>query len=253
MTAPVLITVHEKKEDFMGTTFERTFTVAVPVERAWKAMTDPAELNRWYFPFKVAEDGLTTTEILGQQRASEVIAFEPYKMLQTRTTLSGNEAWGVVAGTREMTVVFEALETGTRITITNSGFGEGEEWERDLENVMRGQAETIADLILYLETGVAFPRHHHGEKSWIGFKAWETPAGLEVGPVQPGTFAERLGLRPGDILVELDGASVFGFAEVQFFTKEHGAGETTDAAWIRGGELMRGTAELGTRTAGAVP
>jgi S1-C subfamily serine protease len=146
-----------------------------------------------------------------------------------------------------MTVTFEAMESGTRITITNAGFGEGEEWERDLENAMRGQAETVKDLILYLETGVAFPRHHHGEKSWIGFQAREVPAGLQVGPVQPGTFADRVGLRTGDILVELGGASVFGFAEVQFFTKEHAAGETADAAWIRDGDLMRGSAELGSR------
>jgi uncharacterized protein YndB with AHSA1/START domain len=247
MAAGIALTVHEKKEDFMGSTYERTFTVSVPVERAWRAMTDPAELNKWYFPFKVQPDGSTTTEVLGQARGSEIVQFEPYKMFHTRTVLTGSETWAMAAGTREMTVVFEAVESGTRITITNSGFGEGEEWERDLENTMRGQAETIADLILYLETGVAFPRHHHGEKSWIGFKGREVAAGLEVGPVQPDTFADQLGLLPGDILVELGGASVFGFVEVQFFTKEHAAGETAEAAWIRDGTLMRGSAELGAR------
>ena len=77
MVMNVEVTVQEKKEDFMGGSFERTFTVAVPVERAWKAMTDPAELNKWYFPFRVAEDGSTSTEILGQERASEVVEFEP--------------------------------------------------------------------------------------------------------------------------------------------------------------------------------
>jgi carbon monoxide dehydrogenase subunit G len=249
MTASVEVVIKEKKGDFMGSTYERTFTVSVPVERAWRAMTDPEELNKWYFPFTVAEDGSATTEILGQERASEVVEIEPYKMFHTRTVLTGGEAWGIAAGTREMTVVFEAMETGTRITITNAGFGEGEEWERDLENAMRGQAETIKDLVLYLETGVAFPRHHHGENSWIGFKGTETTAGLQVGLVQAGTFASRLGLKAGDILVELGGASVFGFAEVQFFTKEHGAGEQTSAAWVRDGQLMRGSAELGERLA----
>jgi S1-C subfamily serine protease len=94
---------------------------------------------------------------------------------------------------------------------------------------------------------VAFPRHHHGEKSWIGFAAREVRAGLEVASVQPGTFADRLGLKTGDMLVELGGASVFGFAEVQFFTKEHGPGEHAAAAWVREGKLMRGSAELGPR------
>jgi uncharacterized protein YndB with AHSA1/START domain len=247
MAASIEMVIHEKKEEFMGTSYERTFTVSVPVERAWRAMTDPEELSKWYFPFEVSEDGSTRTEILGRERPSEVVEFEPQRMFRTRSTITGEEAWGLTAGTREMTVVFEAVDMGTRITITNSGFGEGADWERDLENAMRGQAETISDLILYLETGVAFPRHHRGEKSWIGFNGREVPAGLEVGPVQPGTFAERLGLRPGDILVELGGASVFGFREVQFFTKEHAAGETAEAAWVRDGALMRGQATLGER------
>jgi len=40
-------------------------------------MTDPAELNKWYFPFERAEDGSTKTEILGQERKTEVVEFEP--------------------------------------------------------------------------------------------------------------------------------------------------------------------------------
>ena len=55
----------------------RTFEVAVEVERVWKAMTDPEELNQWYFPFHVEEDGSTRTEILGVERTSEVVEFEP--------------------------------------------------------------------------------------------------------------------------------------------------------------------------------
>ncbi len=227
----------------MSKSFEKTFVVSVPVERAWKVMTDPKELNKWYCPFRVAEDGSTETEILGEKRRSEVVEFEPGRMFRTRTVLSGREGWGVEAGTREMTVVFEAADTGTRITITHSGFGERE----DLTGVSRGVDETIADLILYLETGVAFPRHHHGEKAWIGFAGSEVRAGLQVTTVQPGTFADRLGLRAGDLLVELAGASVFSFAEVQFFTKEHVAGEQASAAWVRDGQLIRGTAELGPR------
>jgi membrane-associated protease RseP (regulator of RpoE activity) len=191
----------------------------------------------------VAEDGSTNTEILGQERTSEVLEFVPRQSFRTRTVLSGREGFGVEPGTREMTVVFEATDSGTRITITHSGFGD--DW--DLTGVSRGVDETIADLILYLETGVPFPRHHHGEKSWIGFKAREVRAGLELMAVQPDTFAGRLGLVAGDVLVELGGASVFGFAEIQFFTKEHGPGERAHAAWVRDRQLMLGSAELGPR------
>ncbi|MEX1255257.1 MAG: SRPBCC domain-containing protein [Dehalococcoidia bacterium] len=246
MNAKIEITAHETEEDNgTGKKLERTFVVAVPVERAWRAMTHPKELAKWSFPRQVAEDGSTETEILGETRTSEVLEFEPGRMFRTRTELTGSEGWGIIPGAREMTVVFEATDTGTRITITHSGFGE----RADLSGVSRGVDETIADLILYLETGVAFPRHHHGERSWIGFSGGEVRAGLEVRSVQPGTFAQRLGLKAGDLLVELGGASVFGFAEVQFFTKEHGPGEHAEAAWVRDGQLMRGSAELGPRIA----
>lgn len=231
----------------MSRTFERTFTVSVPVERAWKAMTDPEELNKWYFPFRVTEDGSMETEIVGEKRTSEVVEVVPGRMFHTRTTLTGREGFGVVPGTREMTAVFEAIDTGTRITITQSGFGEGADWDRDMAGAQRGLNETIADLILYLETGVAFPRHLHGEKSFHGIAAKETPAGLQVAAVQSGTFAGRLRLEPGDLLVELGGAAIYGFAELSFFIKEHGLGEQATAAWVRDGKLMRGSAELGAR------
>jgi uncharacterized protein YndB with AHSA1/START domain len=73
----------------MGRSFQKTFVVAVPVERAWRAMTDPEELNKWYFPVQVAEDGSTQTEILGEKRTSAVVEFEPGRMFRTRTTLTG--------------------------------------------------------------------------------------------------------------------------------------------------------------------
>jgi len=250
MSENIEVTVHERQEDAAaGRKLERTFVVAVPVERVWRAMTHPKELAKWSFPRRVAEDGSMETEILGETRTSEVVEFEPGRMFRTRTVLTGREGWGVEPGAREMTVVFEATDSGTRITITHSGFGA--EW--DLTGVSRGVEETIADLILYLETGVAFPRHHQGEKSWIGFSGREVRAGLQVRSVQPGTFADRLGLQAGDLLVELGGASVFSFAEVQFFTKEHASGEHAEAAWVRDGQLMRGAAELGPRIAVAQP
>jgi uncharacterized protein YndB with AHSA1/START domain len=233
----------------MSRKIEKTFVVAVSVEHAWKAMTDPGELNKWYAPFDVAEDGSHTTEILGEERRSEVVEFDPPRKVVTRTVLTGHEAWGVIPGTRDMTVVLEATDAGTKIVITHSGFGNGEDWERELEAASHGTDETIADLVLYLETGVAFPRHNRGEKSYHGIAAQPTRAGLKVVAVQAGTYGERLGLVAGDILVELGSAGLFGLAELQFFSKEHKAGEKVTAAWIRDGRLMRGSAQLGSRVA----
>jgi len=227
---------------------ERRFSVAISVERVWSAMTDPKELNEWYFPFHVDDEGRAHSEIDGNDRASEVVELETGRMFRTRTKDTGSEGWPPLpASVREMSVVLEATDSGTTITITHSGFGEGIDWQQALEATKRGVDETIADLVLYLETGVGVKRHPHYSDAFHGIGAIEVPAGLQVLSVQPGTFADRLGLRAGDLLVELDGAGVFGFHELLFFRRLHRVGDIGTAAWVRGGKLLRGSAELGPR------
>lgn len=228
---------------------EKTFEVSVPVERVWSAMTDPEELNRWYFPFTVDDDGTTHIENRGVDQRSEVVEVEPLRKIRTRSEHlgTGDEPFpSPPAGVLEMTVMLQVTETGTRVVITHSGFGEGEDWATLLEAMSLGTDETIADLVLYLTTGVGFPRHP-SERSFHGVAWRQRVDALEVTGVAPDSFAERLGLQSGDVLVELGGAAVFGMQDVAFFTREHGPGETVDAAWIRDGKLMRGKAELGVR------
>lgn len=230
----------------MTLTIERSFEVPVPVERAWNAMTDPVELNRWYFPFQADADGeVVRTEIQGGARESRVIGAERLRFFHTRTELSGREGFAVAPGTREMHVSFKPTEQGTRITVVHSGWPDTPEGERDRRATAHGSSETISDLILYLCTGVPFPRHHRGERCDLGIAALDLPGGLEVRAVEPGSFADRLGLEVGDFLVELDGAGVFGFGDVSFFMKLRRAGEKAEARWLRNGEVMQGIAELG--------
>jgi uncharacterized protein YndB with AHSA1/START domain len=227
---------------------ERTFTVSVAIEQVWRAMTDPAELNQWYFPFRIDDDLSTHTEIDGNDRAAEVLEFEPLRAFTLRTTMTGTEGWPhLPPGTRDMNVVFESTDSGTTVVITHSGFGDGADWEQALEATRRGVDETIADLVCYLETGVGVRRHPAFGDSWHGIGARATTAGLEVMSVQPDTFAANLGLTAGDLLIELAGAAVFGFHELNFFIREHHPGEQADAAWVHNGTLIRGTAALGPR------
>lgn len=233
----------------MSRTIERSVEVPVPLERVWQVMTDPAELNRWYFPFRADPDGRLHTEVHGQERAGEVVDGEALKYFRTRTTLTGREGFGIVPGTREMLVRFERVASGTRVTLTHSGWADDEESQRERRAVECGTDETLADLLLYLRTGVPFPRHNRGERSYLGLLALEVPGGVEVRRVQPGSFADRLGLRPGDLLVALDGAGVFGLSDLAFFAKLRAAGETAEARWIRDGALLEGSAVLGERVA----
>jgi uncharacterized protein YndB with AHSA1/START domain len=232
----------------MSRSIERSFEVQAPLERVWQVMTDPAELNRWYFPFRAdADGGAVHTEVHGHERTSAIVEGEALKFFRMRTTFTGREGFGVVPGVREMLVSFEPAAAGTRVTLVHSGWEEDEASQCNLRATEHGSDETIADLLLYLRSGVAFPRHNRGERSYLGLSALEVPGGVEVRGVQAGTFAERLGLRPGDLLVELDGGGVFGLGDLAFFAKLRPAGERAEARWIRDGALLRASAVLGER------
>jgi uncharacterized protein YndB with AHSA1/START domain len=205
-------------------------------------MTEPAELARWFF--KPVGDAETPAafDLYGSVANIEVLEVDPHRRYRY------SEAGGPVPkvdGYAEVTVTFEDLGSGTRITITRSGFGDGPDWDAALESVGRGLEESIADLVLYVETGVALPRHP-AQRSGTGIVGYEAPAGLRVRSVEPDSFGTRLGLEPGDLLVELAGAAGFGKRELLFFMREHAPGEQIDTAWVRDGQVCRGRAELDT-------
>jgi uncharacterized protein YndB with AHSA1/START domain len=219
---------------------DRTFSVSVPLDRAWQAMTDPAEIAQWFF--SPLGEGSTPDgfDLFGTKTEIEVLEVEPLQRFRYSETGGPVPKLNDYA---EVTVTFEDEGSGTRITITRSGFGDGPDWDAAIELVGRGLEESIADFVLYVETGVSYPRHPaHG--SYSGIAGFDTPAGLLVRSVEPGGFGANLGLAPGDLLVELGGAAMFGHRELIFFMREHEVGEQVDAAWVRDGQLCRARAEL---------
>ena len=78
-----------------------------------------------------------------------------------------------------MTVGFEEVTGGTRITITHAGFGSAEQWDEWLEGTSVGWAQAIADLIVYLHTGVPARRFATTMQS-PGMTMVDTDAGIEV-------------------------------------------------------------------------
>jgi uncharacterized protein YndB with AHSA1/START domain len=217
-------------------TVQRTFSVAVPVERAWRAMTDPKEMEQWFFAFTPAIE----FDVFGVPATIEVLEVDHHHRL--RYAEQGGPVQ-TVHGRAEVTVTFEDIDAGTRITITRSGFGDGADWDAAIESTSRGLEESIADFVLYVEGGVSYPRHQRQPCS-PGVLGTDARGGLLVQSVTPESFAHRLGLRPGDVLVELGGAAVFGHRELLFFARSHQPGDVGEAAWVRAGTLLRGKAEL---------
>lgn len=222
--------------------FEKTFTLSVPVDKAWEGFTDPKLIEVW----------LTSTVENADVRPGGQIAFTPdeYGQLvwdivevEPGRRLTYREGPGVLPVTTEVTVTFEEAEAGTRVTITQSGFGEGVDWQAKIDGVGLGWDQTLAALDLYLRTGVRLDRFFTF-RSDLGFEADEVLAGPLVRTVADGSFAARAGIEPGDIVVRLGDAPIFSRADLWLFTREHAAGEEVEVAYARGGELRTGRAAL---------
>ncbi len=218
----------------MSAKYERTFVVAVPVERAWAAFAEPAEREAW---MGTPPPGMEPVEI-------KVGDVEPHRSMSWSQTQSGLDGW------YETTVTFEEVSSGTRITIVRSGFGDSEDWRHYVENTSRGFDESLADLILYLETGVKASRHFQF-LSGIAATTHQSSTGVRITHVIPGGFAAGAGLRSGDLLLRLNGAPVLGVSDIAFACREHAPGSVIEAEYVRGSDVQRGSAPLSEWNFGA--
>ena len=224
----------------MSNDYEKTFSVHVPPERAFRAFTDPNELEQWFTPkFDAdAEEGAPGVQAQAESPGGDV-HFEV-------TQIKGDELLCYRQTGIDVTVVFEPVEGGTRITVTHAGFGGDSILKSD--SVRNGMFENYADLILYLDHGVSYPRHRDiTTEAWVGALFLDAGAGAEVSDVDAGGFAAEVGLQPGDILLQLGAGAVFGNREVMFFLREHGVGDEVEAVWAHDGSVHRSTGRLTQR------
>ncbi len=225
----------------MTSTYRRTFTVAVPVGRAWQAFTEPAELEAWFAPsvarFEAKPGGCVEKSVGDSHAEGHIEEIEPERLIRW------TEGPGLLPGTTEITVVFEAVEHGTRIEITHAGFGDGREWIDELQAHSLGWDRCIADLVLYLERGIRRPRAHR-RRSRFGLVTVDTPVGIEVVEVMPGSFGDQAGLSSGDVVLEVDQAGVFDRSDLWLLASEHAPGDELEIVYARGRELVRGRGTL---------
>jgi uncharacterized protein YndB with AHSA1/START domain len=219
--------------------FEQTFSVSVPVARAWSAFTDPAELEVW---FSHRFDADTDDQRAVAQTPGGPVGFAVTEYVECERL--GYRQWAASPETGiEVTVVFEAMDGGTRITMTQAGFGSGSVLESD--EVRRGMVEALSDLVLYLEHGVRFARHRDiTSRSSLGATLCEVPGVVRVVDVVAGELADQTGMQSGDFLLQLGGAAVFDLSDVAFFLREHDEGEETDVVFAHDGEVCRGRGQL---------
>jgi uncharacterized protein YndB with AHSA1/START domain len=66
----------------MSGTYERTFSVSVPVERAWRACTDPNELAQWFFTPTGTDEGEARFDLFGTEVAWTILELDPPRRLR---------------------------------------------------------------------------------------------------------------------------------------------------------------------------
>jgi hypothetical protein len=220
--------------------FARTFTLAVSREDAFRMFTDPGETTAWLNPVSETEAGELEMRIEGNPPSTMTIdTYDPPGLL--RTTMVG----GVIPGAMEITVAFEEVESGTRITITRAGFGrDARDWEVFGQSNTLGWDEAITDLIAYVHTGVRAPRHAPDLRASIAAWPIRRDWGVELAEVKPGGFCDKAGLRAGDLLLKLDQAGIYQISDIWTFTRARSAGEEIEATYVRDRRLRRGRAEL---------
>lgn len=216
----------------MSRKWEKTFEIAVPVERVWEAVTNREQLLVLLSPPPEKQAELDYEPGDGM----EVLEAVPLKKLRWSHERPG------APEKAEFTIAFESRETGSAITVTRFGFGEGE--DADIFSVSNGLGweHGIRDLILYLETGQMVKRHYDGcSLSCFGMSYVERPSGLEVRRVGEHGAAREAGLAPGDRIVRIGGAPIYTRSDAWLTNSIHPAGAEIAIEFIRGRELMTGS------------
>lgn len=204
---------------------EKTFEFSGAIADVWEAFTNKdAEHRVWDPDNPYQSGGVLRTEFLEREEQS---------VLSWRT-MHGDD---VVS---EMTVVFNEIETGTRISITSVGFAIPDFMH---EGRMRGWTEVLWDLELYFRTGRMLRRLYYRKWGRLGLVALGRGFGLEVDGVNEGSPAEAAGVQKGDIVVRIAEAPVFEVGDLWLLETALPHGDI-EIEYFRGKELLTGTGRV---------
>lgn len=213
----------------MNVSWQRSFEFSFAVDRVWAgyfemqgAKTAPPVGTR----FELTDVARSQIEI------TDVVEHERLAYTQTQ----GEDV-------TEMTLIFESTETGSRITVTRYGFGEGPEYEAFRQSNPLGWLESMQDLAMYLATGYA-ERRHLQERSATGIVFLETEAGLEVVRVSDRSLGAEVGMQSGDVLVSVNGAAIYERSDLWFLTRLYEPGTPVEVRYTRNAEDLSGDGRM---------
>lgn len=207
---------------------EATFDIDATPEEAWRALeeirvgrADPDRPDEWWFP------GF-------QSRAVEIDRDEGRRLTVRKTEEPCADTI--------IDITFEHTGSGSTVRVTQSGFDQafvdlaGESLFTHADHIFR-------DLHVFLATGAVVDR---AWRPWtpLGLRPTTLDLGVRVDRTAAGSWADRVGLREGDLLCTVHGAPVFSSHDVGVVERLPIAGEDVGATWLRGGRPMAATATV---------
>lgn len=207
--------------------FEAVFVVRTPRAEAWEQLCNAkpafeffgeARPGQWWIP--------------GIEAPADELEVKPESLLRARKAVEPCK------GT-EIVITLEDADTGTRIHIVQTGFGDGFSEQRPW--LTAGWHAILADLVVFFERDVSLGRHG----TWwypIGCDVIETDEGLAVANVMPGGFAAQAGMRRGDLILQLAGAPVVNVRDLSILTRGPlKTGTEWDVRYLRDRAVLTGT------------
>jgi uncharacterized protein YndB with AHSA1/START domain len=192
----------------------------------------------------------------GRWAAGVYAAVEP----DARIAFTWNEAGA--PGETQVELTIAPADSGARVSLIQSGFGEGAAWSGYRERSAAARAEQLDDLKTLLETATdaRFLRRPMIGAGLIPMSPDEATAkdipaahALGVTVVIDGGAAQQAGLRVGDAVTQLDGDPMAGFADLSALLARHRPGDVVPVEYYRSGRRHTALLTLAQRSTARYP
>jgi len=212
---------------------KREIIVNAPLKQVWDALTKPEHLNRWYtknaeIDFRIGGKGYMNH---GWEATSEGVFTEIDTM--KRFVLQSLD------GDFTTITSLEKVKNGIQVSIEYQATFIGEMNQYKKENMLFGTSQFLENLKSVYETGT--DNRTKFWKAWIGIAHTtnEGERGTRVLQVKEGSVAATAGLKPEDIIVEIDGEEIEGYKSFEKTLNEKTVHYSVNLTIVRKSERLR--------------
>lgn len=219
--------------DKIKDSIKREMIVNAPLKQVWDALTKPEHLNRWYtknaeIDFRVGGKGFMNH---GWGAISEGIFIE-IDMMKRYVLQSADGNFTTITS-------LEKVENGIRVSIEYQTSFTNEMNQAEKENILFGTGQFLDNLKSVYETGR--DNRENFWNAWIGIIHTTNlrGKGTKVLQVKVGSAASAAGIKPGDIIVQMDGEEIRGYESFERTLNKKAVNRTVTLTLVRKKENLQ--------------